>query len=62
MACILSEFVDQTKIRRVTDTGSGRASVQSETDELEDSANRDLTSFSEEKGRALPLRWNNLTQ
>jgi len=45
----------------VTDTRSSRASVQSETEELEDSANRDLTNFSDEKGRALPLKWNNLT-
>lgn len=35
MACILSEFVDQTKTGRVTDTGSGRASVQGETEKPE---------------------------
>lgn len=54
---ILSESVDQSKTARVTDTRSGRTS---QIDKLEDSANGDLTNFSEEKGRALPLGWNNL--
>lgn len=43
----LIEFVDQTKMGTVTDTRSGRASVQSETDKLEDSASRNLMNFSE---------------
>lgn len=55
-----SESVGQTKVGSVTGTGSGRASVQTETDKLEDSVNRNLKNFSK-KGRALPLGWNNLT-
>lgn len=61
MTCICGKFVDQTKTGRVTDTRIGRASVQSETDKLEDSTNRDLTNSSEEKGTDLPFRCKNLT-
>lgn len=59
--CIRGKFVDQTKAGRVTDTRIGRASVQSETDKLEDSTNRDLTNSSEEKGTDLPFKCKNLT-
>lgn len=43
----LIEFVDHTEMGRVTDTRSGKASVQSETDKLEDSANKNLMNFSD---------------